>query len=207
MKKNLFIGIAIILMVAAIAYAQTVNRQIYGVATPGLYKYDLATNTQDAYLLAVPTLTGNDTFVGLTSTQTLTNKGLSSPLITSPTITFPTITGTTSIGAGATITSPVITNPDVSFALSSKVFTLGEDWTLSATEGKSLLLSVFSGSGTPSIIAPTTSGKIYILRNSGNIAVTLKQSGGTGISVASSKTAVLINNGSDYIRVTADASQ
>ncbi len=142
-----------------------------------------------------------------TNTKTMTNKTLTSPTINSPTITSPTITGTTSIGDGATITTPVIASPDISFAVSTKVLE-NVDWTLSSTEAKSLLLIVSSGSGTLSIIAPTTSGKAYILQNaSTNIAVTLKQSGGTGISVASSRTAVLINNGSDYVRVTADAAQ
>ncbi len=139
-----------------------------------------------------------------TNTKTMTNKTLTSPTINSPTITSPTITGTTSIGDGATITTPVIASPDVSFAVSTKVLE-NVDWTLSSTEAKSLLLTVSSGEGALSIIAPTTSGKPYILRNASNIAVILKQSGGTGISVASSRTAVLINNGSDYVRVTADA--
>ncbi len=94
------------------------------------------------------------------------------------------------------------------FAAASKVFAAGEDWTLSTTELKSLLLTVSSGSGTPSIIdttvAPIT-GKMFILRNAANIAVTLKQSGGTGVSVASGKTAIMINNGTDYVRVSGDA--
>ncbi len=93
------------------------------------------------------------------------------------------------------------------FAVSSKVYSAAEAWTLSTTEAKSTLLIVSSGSGSPTIIAPAISGKIFILRNAANanVDVTLKVSGLTGITVACGKTAVLINNGTDYIRVTGDA--
>jgi len=92
-----------------------------------------------------------------------------------------------------------------SFAIATHSYTAGADWVMSESEAKSILLTVSSGSGTPSIIAPSASGKLYMLRNAANIAVTLKRSGGTGISVASGKTAILMDNGSDYVRVTGDA--
>jgi len=139
----------------------------------------IATLYQDAGKTLLVTMpAAADTLVGKATTDTLTNK---------------------------TLTAPVITTADVTFAVSSNVFAAGEDWTLSASELKSLLLTVTSGSGTPSIIAPSTSGKVYILRNAALVNVTLKRNGGTGIAVASGKTAVLMDNGTDYIRVTADA--
>ncbi len=106
----------------------------------------------------------------------------------------------------ATLTNKTITDPGISFAVSSKVFTAGEDWELSTAEKKSVLLIVSSGSGTPSIVADaSSSGKIYILRNAANINVILKASGQTGITVASGKTAILMNSGTDFVRVTGDA--
>jgi len=144
---------------------------------------------------------------GATLTNTISGGTFTGSTLTSPTINAATLTGTIAGGThtGATLTAPVITTADVTFAVSSNVFAAGEDWTLSASELKSLLLTVTSGSGTPSIIAPSTSGKVYILRNAANVNVILKRSGGTGITVASGTTAILMDNGTDYVRVTADA--
>ncbi len=91
-------------------------------------------------------------------------------------------------------------------AVSSKAFTAGEDWELSATEAKSAILVVSSGSGTPSIVDQYVSaGTVKLFRNASNVAVTIKASGGTGVSVASGKTAVVMCVGTDYVRATADA--
>lgn len=70
-----------------------------GVATPYFYKYDPTTGSVGSYYLAVPTLTANDTAVGLTATQTLTNKTLTAPTIATfkvgaVTFTMPTADGT-----------------------------------------------------------------------------------------------------------------
>lgn len=110
-------------------------------------------------------------------------------------------------GTAITATAAQLNNAVAgTFAVSSKIFIAGEDWTLSATEAKSVLLTLSSGSGTPSIVdAFSSGGAIKIVRNAANIAVTLKMSGQTGVSVGSGKTAVLINSGTDYVRVTADA--
>jgi len=139
--------------------------------------------------------------VTTTNTKTLTNKTLSG----TTTLSGATLSGgATLVGtyAGGTFDSQTINGPV--YSVSSKTFTAGEDWELSASEAKSLLLTASSGSGTPSIIAPSTSGKVYFFRNGAGVAIMLKRSGGTGISVASGNTASLIDNGSDYVRVTAD---
>lgn len=92
-------------------------------------------------------------------------------------------------------------------AVASKVITLAESWVLSATEWICSLLSISSGSGAISIIAPDTAGKVFIVRNASlSGTVTIKISGGTGVSIAAGKTAVVMHNGTDYVRVTADAS-
>ncbi len=91
-------------------------------------------------------------------------------------------------------------------AVASKVITLAESWVLSATEWICSLLSISSGSGAISIIAPDTAGKVFIVRNASlSGTVTIKISGGTGVSIAAGKTAVVMHNGTDYVRVTADA--
>jgi len=110
-------------------------------------------------------------------------------------------------GTAITATATEINNAVAGkFTTSSYAFSAGEDWELSATEAKSTILVVSSGSGTPSIVDQyVAAGKIMILRNAAKIAVTIKASGGTGVSVASGKTAVVVGVGSDYVRVTADA--
>ena len=151
-----------------------------------------------------------------TSTSTLTNKTLTAPVIasfyqdagktklmTTPDTASDTLTA---IAATQTLTNKTMTTPVLNFGISSKTFTAGEDWTLSESEAKSMFLVLASGSGTPSIIdAYSASGNIKIVRNAANINVICKVSGGTGITVASGKTAILLLNSTDYVRVTADA--
>jgi hypothetical protein len=97
-----------------------------------------------------------DTVVGLTATQTLTNKTLTSPTINTPTIATPSVTGTATLG-GTTIETPAAMAAlavDVTKALNTK--------TLSAD-------STFTFSGTP------TTGQYF--------GVVVKNSSGAGISV------------------------
>lgn len=85
------------------------------------------------------------------------------------------------------------------------VFNTLADWTLSATEALKTILVTSSGSGGASIVAPNESGRVYVVRNAGTGAVTIKISGGSGVSVAIGKTAMVWHNGTDYVRITADA--
>jgi len=117
-----------------------------------------------------------------------------------------TFTGTPT--ANRTITLPNASGTLVTEerAVSSHAITAAEAWVLSATEAHSLLLIVTSGNGATNIIAPSITGKQYYLRNASTAgAVTLKASGLTGVAVACGKTAILMNSGGDYVRITADA--
>lgn len=165
----------------------------------------------------------------LDSGSTLTGSGTMN--LTSPTITTGTLSGTVTLSTatlsggatlsgtftggtlasqtltGSTITSPTVTGIDTTYNVSTHEYTTDADWAMSATEAKSILLSVSSGSGALNIVAPDVSGRLYVVRNgsAGTVgSVTIKKSGGTGITIASGKTAILMHNGSDYIRVTAD---
>ncbi len=121
-----------------------------------------------------------------------------------------------SIGSGDILTTTntkTLTNKTLSGAYYTVCTILmeGVDYTLSATEA---LCSVLNVTGSPSgqgLIAPTiaTSGvtRYYTVRNAGGDSgtVTLKKSGGTGVDVATGKTARVYWLSSDYVRETADA--
>jgi hypothetical protein len=94
----------------------------------------------------------------------------------------------------------------LSLSITSKVLAL-TDWVLSAVEKLTTLLTLTSGStGTNYIIdSPGTAGRVFIIRNASNGSVTIKENGGTGVTIATGKTAVVMHNGTDYVRVTADA--
>lgn len=94
----------------------------------------------------------------------------------------------------------------LSLSITSKVLTL-TDWVLSAVEKLTTLLVCTSGStGTNYIIdSPGTAGRVFIIRNASNGSIVIKENGGTGVTIASGKTAVVMHNGTDYVRVTADA--
>lgn len=89
--------------------------------------------------------------------------------------------------------------------VASKAMT-GVDWTLTRAESFCNLLIVTQSPSTKSIIAPAEY-RMYIVRNAGgdSAVVNIKVSGGTGVNVAAGKTAIVIYNGTDYIRVTGDA--
>lgn len=87
----------------------------------------------------------------------------------------------------------------------------GVDYTLSATEALCNILVVTGSPSSKAIIAPTISAsgvaRLYTVRNAGSDSgqVTIKKSGGTGVDIATGKTAEVYWGGSDYLRKTADA--
>ena len=87
----------------------------------------------------------------------------------------------------------------------------GVDYTLSAAEALCNILIVTGSPSGKSIVAPTvsTSGVsvLYTVRNAGadSASVVIKKSAGTGVTVATGKTAEVFWPGSDYARKTPDA--
>jgi hypothetical protein len=78
-------------------------------------------------------------------------------------------------------------------------------WTLSAAEMQDIIVTASNANGAVDAIATPTAGKIYIVANSTGQALTFKASGQTGVTIASTKTAIVRGNGTDFVRVTADA--
>lgn len=226
MKKlsGLFLGIflcaLLLINFSTPAIGGTVSQFRNGVSTPYLYYFDTSSSWVGSYYFTVPTLTANDTLVGKNTTDTLTNKTLTTPIVVSlyqdagktKLMTVPDTASDTlcAIAAtqtltGKTLTSPVVTTPDFTLGVTTHDYGgAAVAWTLSASELKATLLTVSNANGAADIIAPNTSGKVYILVNSSGQAITIKKSAGTGVTVANTKTATVIHNGTDYIRVTAD---
>ena len=166
----------------------------------------LTNKTLTSPTVTTPTVTG-----GTYSSPTLT-----SPTVTSGTFTTSTLSGTTTLSgatlsggatmsgtyAGGTYSSPTITTPtvtgiDTTFNVSAHEYTTNDDWVMSDSEAKSILLTVTSGSAGINIIAPDVSGRLYAVRNESSQTVTAKISGGTGISIATNQTAIVMHNGTD----------
>lgn len=139
-----------------------------------------ADQTNAAPVVTIPDIAdAADTFVMEDVTQTLTNKTLTAPIITAPAITY--------------------NSSDINFAGGHA------DYTLSATEIKTLFLDVTNADQAANILAPATKDKVFCVVNGSGFAITLLVSGQTGITVANGKSAFLRCDGTDYIRVTPDA--
>lgn len=80
------------------------------------------------------------------------------------------------------------------------------DTTLSASQAECPVLEV---NGTPggafNVIGPNVSGARYEITNTTPSPLTIKKSGGTGVTIAAGKSAIVRHNGTDYIRITPDA--
>lgn len=101
-----------------------------------------------------------------------------------------------------------LTNKEVIQPVATHDYGTGHvDWTLSAAEQKATVLSLagktdVTGAG---IIATPTNGKVFVVINATAQTITIKAAGKTGIDVATTKTAIVMGNGTDFVRLTADA--
>jgi hypothetical protein len=103
-----------------------------------------------------------------------------------------------------TLTSPVINTPSVVQSVAFHNYGASSaDWILSATEQKAVLLWVTNAGATSDIIAPEEARMFFVYNNSGQ-SVTIKKSGGTGITVADARVAGVIYASGDYVRLTPD---
>jgi len=104
-----------------------------------------------------------------------------------------------------TLTAPIMTAPGITFGVSAHDYAAGHaDWTLDATEQKSLILTTTNVDTAANIIAPLAAGKIYIVYNGSGENCVIKVAAETGITIATLKTAIVRCGAADYIRVTAD---
>lgn len=94
-KKTLFTVLAILLVVAALAWAGAVTIKPYGIATPYWYGYSAGAKT--TYYLQQPTLTANDYVMTLATAQSVTGQKTYTyrPLLVSGSLAYTTGGGTT----------------------------------------------------------------------------------------------------------------
>lgn len=139
----------------------------------------------------------NTYFYGMTSDATDLNK--------CDGVTAGTVTASKFVQAGASSDiSGLKVNDLVVGATSHSYGSAATAWTLSAAELLATRIIVTLASDAVDAIAPATLGKILVVVNTSGQALTVKASGQTGIVIASTKTAILMGNGTDWLRVTAD---
>ena len=106
-----------------------------------------------------------------------------------------------------TLTAPVITSPSILEASTTHDYGVAHaDWAVSAVEAKTgILIAIGTADGTVSVIATPTAGKIFTVVNTCGQALTIKATGQTGVTIASTKTAIVRGTGTDFVRVSSDA--
>ena len=77
-------------------------------------------------------------------------------------------------------------------------------WTLTTDQANADLLIVTNAGGAADIIAPTLS-RTYVLVNNSGQNITIKKSGGTGVTVATGKAALVQYNGTEYVLIAVQA--
>jgi hypothetical protein len=77
------VAAALVLVLFGMAAAMTVTQFPYGISTNQVYTWSTSNAWVGSYYMQLPTLTGNDTFAGIGTAQTFTNKTLTTPVIAS----------------------------------------------------------------------------------------------------------------------------
>lgn len=164
--------------------------------------------------ITVPVPDGStEVFVIRDSIQTLTNKTLTEPVIsvvhhnaakTKP-ITMPTPDGSSDTLVIKDSVQTLI-KKDVRLWQATHDYAGGvADWTLSATEETQTWLKGTNSSGDVNIIATPTLGAVKTVTNGTASNMTIKANGGTGVTIATIKTADVVGDGTDFTRKTPDA--
>ena len=106
-----------------------------------------------------------------------------------------------------TLTSPVVTEPEVFHSFAAHDYAAGVvDWILSAAEAKKRFLIVTNASGVVNAVIPAAQNfKEFVVLNTSGFALTVKAPTGTGIVIATTKVAIVYFDGTNILRVTADA--
>jgi hypothetical protein len=110
------------------------------------------------------------------------------------------------------LTGPTISSPKTTYGFTAYTYTAGSGATYSVTDSAESpgVYKISGGSGTTTFVMSYTGtaagakGKVFYIINSSSNTVTFKQSGGTGVNVATKKIVTVVGNGTDFERITAD---
>jgi len=127
---------------------------------------------------------------------------------------FPKGNGQGEIGKSGRSWGQVWTNK-VTYGFTTHAYSSATGATLAVPDSDSTaaIYKITGGSGTTTFVmsytgsAASNKGKIFYIINTSSCTVTFKQTGATGISIATLKNAMLVGNGTDFERVTADQAQ
>jgi hypothetical protein len=109
-------------------------------------------------------------------------------------------------GADIGLATPIFTNPIFEMTVNSHDYDSGViDWTLTAAEQLKPYHKVVSAGGAVNAIIPLTPAIPYTFINASGAALTVKGASGNGIAITNGKTAVVMADGTNVIRITADA--
>jgi hypothetical protein len=123
-------------------------------------------------------------------------------LVDGPTPPAGTIVGTTDV---QTLSGKVLTDPATTVTITAHDYgAAAVDWTLSAGELlKPVQKAINANGGVNAIVADTI--RPYIFINASGQALTVKTAAGTGITIANNKTAMVMSDGTNVVRLTLDA--
>jgi hypothetical protein len=114
--------------------------------------------------------------------------------------------GKTQTMVGKTLTAPVMTNPAPSFTIGTHDYSSGtSDWTLSAAELLKQVHKPSNAGGAVNAIIPVDVVRPYFFINDTGEALTVIGVSGTGTAIASSKSAWVVADGTNIVRMTTDA--
>jgi len=116
-------------------------------------------------------------------------------------------TATSSVLTTPTITSPIMSNGYTSYAYTAAS---GATYSVLSTNAVPGVYRITGGSGSTTFVmsytgtAASNAGKFFYVINSSSNTVTFKQSGATGVDVATLKIVTVVGNGTDFERITAN---